>query len=698
MIRTIALLLGLVIGVAAAALADGEPSVTVLLNDGRKLEGLLVSEDSGGIVLRMKLGADVPIAKADIKEVVRAAAPGDAGDGDAPAEALETEAVISLRDGAVLRGRAVDKGTYWEVETDLGTSRVEKSLVRSMRFEKVARGAAAPVAVDRDEVRDLGLGFEVSRPSADWHFATQPPDPLARVVMQRQNPLVIFRVALAEPLPAELAAVEAPNLDKVQALLLKDLRERWRAARGFQLSLDRYRGVPVWRTSYQAEARVFASKFAMREIHIIRGDGHYVLQAYTPLDLEKQATPEMESALQSFSWIGPVADLGGEYLNYGLGIRIARPRADWRVATRLFDRDVPVELLSPDGTGRYRLEVAPAGSLSTPQAAADALEKELGAKSRLFRRVARAERNLSGVPAVDLKYQDLDATRKLVDVRRLILVREQKLIEFVAAHPATETPAGSAAAPERTTIADTLFEGVDALVEESPAGLYKRGARSVELRIAGERKLDEMHDAVGAIQTLTQAIDGAPAYGQAYLLRGKAYADTNDFKRAMKDYDAAGELVEDPALGKLIATAQVEQARRLAKEDFQEARKLFIAAIRNDPNNRTYREDLSRATLEYTRALTQGGKFEPAIDELKEADRRFPDDARYKRESVRIHGDYARKLQEQGELYKARSWLKRALKLDPENGTLKSQLDRVDADIKKKEEGEPKKGHKKKTS
>ncbi|HVY62339.1 MAG TPA: hypothetical protein VHF22_11835, partial [Planctomycetota bacterium] len=126
-----------------------------------------------------------------------------------------------------------------------------------------------------------------------------------------------------------------------------------------------------------------------------------------------------------------------------------------------------------------------------------------------------------------------------------------------------------------------------------------------------------------------------------------------------------------------------------------EARKLFLAAIRNDPNTRSYREDLSRATFDFVKSLTQQNKYDPALEELKEADHRFPEDLRYKREAVRIYAEWGRKLQQDADLYKARVVLRRGLKLDADNGTLKSLLDRVEADIKKKEDGDPKKGRKK---
>ena len=76
-----------------------------------------------------------------------------------------------------------------------------------------------------------------------------------------------------------------------------------------------------------------AERFTVEEVHIVRGDGHFVLQAYAPVDDEKRALPEMDAAIQAFSWIGPVSDTGSEYLNYGLGIRVGRPRKPHDVAS-----------------------------------------------------------------------------------------------------------------------------------------------------------------------------------------------------------------------------------------------------------------------------------------------------------------------------------------------------------------------------
>ncbi len=699
------LLAALALALGPALLAQ-DAEVVVHMNDGRKLEGVLVSEDAAGIVLRMRVGAEVPIARADIKEIVKAAGPGaDTGTGTGTDDEarVEIETVITLKDGAIIRGRATDKGGHYEVENDLGTVRVEKKLVRATREEKIVRGGAAsgagaagggaaggPSGADREVLRDLGLGFQITRPGAAWTFADQAPDPLCRALLRRDAPLAFLRVAVEDAFAPEHREVDPAIQDKVAAALLKELKERWRTVRGLQVAADRYKGVPAWRVSYQADARVFASKYTFREIHLPRGEARLVLQGYCPLENEREGHAELDPALQSLSWIGPVADLSGAYLHYGLGIRVARPRAHWRLAVRLFDAERPVEVLPPDGRGRFRLEVAPAGAAATPQAAADAIEKSLGTRSRFFRKVSRVERNLSGVPAVDLKYQDQDegTGAKVADCRRLILVREQRLIQFVAAVPADDPAAAPAV--------EALFEGIDALVEVSPAAVFRQGARAVELRVQGEKKLEENKDAAAAVKLLSQAVDAAPGYGRAYLVRGKAYHELGDFKRAVKDYDAADDLLDDPAIGRLVASAQAEQAKRIGREDFPEARKLLIAAIRNDPQGRAYKEELARQTLDFTRGLILQAKFETAIDALREAERRFPEDSRYRREAVRAHTEWARKLQNEDELYKARTVLKRAQRLDPENTSLKSLIDRLEQDIKKKEEGDPKKGGKKK--
>src|SRR5437867_3918966 len=121
MIRTLAnILVALLLLFTPRLAADEAAPVVVYLVDGRKLEGLLVSEDAQGIVLKMKLGAEVPIARADIKEIVRAEKPGgdkgDPGDEEGAAPA-ETQTVITLKDGAVIRGRSTDRGTFLEVES-----------------------------------------------------------------------------------------------------------------------------------------------------------------------------------------------------------------------------------------------------------------------------------------------------------------------------------------------------------------------------------------------------------------------------------------------------------------------------------------------------------------------------------------------------------------------------------------------------
>lgn len=679
-----------------------EVAVQVKLKDGRTLEGVLVSESKDEIILRMSFG-DIPVRRSEIAELLKEAPPAQGGgageeEGTAEPETIKV-AIVTLKDGAVIRGRATERETEYEIETDLGMVRIPKRQVREIRYQTVTReAAAAPAPAEREEARDYDLGFVVRRPSEAWKFADQPPDPLARIVMRREEPLVIFRAALGEPLDPDRRDVEPAGLAAAQQRVKEELAGRFKAYRSLQIAIDRYRGVPVWRVSYQADTRVFGSKFAFREIRFPFGDASIVLQAYAPVagagaSETAEVGAEMELALRSFGFIGPVDAADDRYANVPLGIRFERPRPGWQIAPRLLDAERPVEVLPPDGIGRYAVEVRPAGATASAQQAADALERELGAGSRFFKKLGRRDRSLSGVSAVELRYEDFGAGTKLETVHRLITVRAGKIVELVAAWPATEASGAKAAEIEAAVL--TLFESFDSVIPDSPLAAYRRGARAIDLRIAAEKKLDESKGSPVAIDLLDQAIELAPNYGLAYLLRGKAWADSGEWKRALRDYDVADDLLDDPAIGRLVGAAQNQQAKAIAKDDFPEALRLFHAAIRNDPQNRGFKEDLIRAVLERARALVAAGKHEQAISDLREALARSPKETRFETELAKAHVDLARRAQQEGDLYKARNVCKRGLRLAPGDTALKNLLDRIEAEIKRKEEGAKKSGGKK---
>lgn len=679
----------LAILLVAPALADDEVRVALKMKDGRTLEGVLVSESKDTLILRMALG-EVPVARGDVAEVVKkaaapAGAPAEGDEEDAPA--TEERTILTRKDDSIVQGRATDLGDVVEVETELGTVRVDKKNVKSMRKETVVKAAPAAAPAEKTEARDEALGLIVTRPSAAWKFA-EPPDPLVRIVMRREDPAVYFRVALAEPPDAQHREVEPQNANDMKAQVTRELSERFRAFRGLALAPDRYHGLPVWRASYQADTRVFGSKFVFRELRFRYEDADLVLQAYAPVEAASEALPEMEAALASFSFMGPIEAREDFYVHREAGFRLVRPRPDWKIAPQLMDPAVPVEVLPPDGLGRFAVEVVPAGGMASAQQAADAIERDLAAKSKFYRKVSRADRSLAGVSAVELAYQDFGDGTKLADVRRLVLLRSGRLVTLVASRPA-ETDAAKAA--EWKAGLEALFAGggFAPVAAESPIGLYRRGARAIELRVAAEKKLEDGRNAQ-AIQDLTSALDLAPNFGLAYVLRAKAYADGGDDKRALRDFEAASDLLDDPALGRFVAKVQNQQAKALANEDFPRALKLHKQAIQNDPQNRSYKEDLVRAIVDRARSLSSAGKFETAIAELRDALAKNAQETRYTQELVKAHIAWAQKIHtDGGDLYKARNVLKRGLKYAPTDVQLRAALERVEKDIKRKEEAKP---------
>jgi tetratricopeptide (TPR) repeat protein len=672
--------------------------VVVKLKDGRTLEGALVRESKDEILLRLPLG-DIPIGRGEIVEIVRAAPAAQPQEASPDEEEPATEeiAVLTLDDGSVLRGRLIDHGEEWEIEGDLGTVRVKKRQVRDLVREVVPRrpSGAAAALTEREEAVDLALGVALARPSAAWKFAERVPDPLARILMRREDPDVIFRVALAEAPDPERRDVEAANRAAMETALRKELSERFRASRNLSVAPDRWRGLAVWRVSYQADTRVFGSRFSFREIRIPWRDVMLVLQASAPLEPGEaaesaRAAAEADLAFESFGFSGPIEAREDRFASGPLGFRLARPRPDWKLVPHLLDPEVPVEALSPDGAIRCWVSTGKERPAGGAVDIADALEKSLAAGSRFWKKLGRQDRTLGGTPAVELRYQDFCGGTKLLEVRRLIVVRGGRLFELFAARPATE--AGPAKSSLAEAAIDALFAKFEVAPFEAPLDLWKRGARAIELRVSAEKKLDEKKDPRGAIADLTAAIEAAPDYGLAYVLRAKAYSEAKDDERALRDYDAASELLDDPAIARLVAKVENSRGKSLAKEDWPQALKLLRSAAAKDPKNRAYREDVIRALIDHARGLASAGRYEAAIEDLRAGAMQFPEEARFSQETVKTHVAWARALIDEGELYRARSVLQRALRIAPDDGPAKTQLDRVEREIKKKEEGQPKKG------
>jgi tetratricopeptide (TPR) repeat protein len=503
--------------------------------------------------------------------------------------------------------------------------------------------------------------------------------------MRRQDPLAVFQVRLVPPLEPVYRDVDPKNLERVKGEAAKELGERFRAVKTLRVAIGTYQGAKVHRLDYQAETRVFGSRHAYREVRFHRGGAHYALVAYCPVDTERDAEPHLVAALESFSFLGPVEATDEAYVSFAEGFKLARPTPDWRLSARLLDPAKPVEVLAPGPAGRYAVHVGRAEPFRNPGDAADALEKSLARASRFFKRLGREDRTVGGLPAVFLRYQDFgEGGARLREYRRLFVVKGDRLFELGGSRLATEA---DAAGHERAI--DALFAAFEPFEPETADLLYGRGRRALDLRVSGEKQL-EGKSARTAVEHLTEAIDAYPHYGLAYLLRGKAYVELQDFRKALKDYDAADDLLDDPGVSRLVALAQNQHAASLQKEgDYEGALRLFEDAVRNDPGNKRYKEDHSRAILEQAKALGREGKFDEAIKRLRSAILAQPEEPRFKKELVKVHQDQAVKLRLDDDLYKARVVLKRALKLEPENTRTQQLLRQVEDAIKKKEEKKP---------
>ncbi len=683
----VAFLLVCALLVAGRVRAEGEGEVEIRTKDGRVIAGTIVSEGPDAVIVETRFG-QVPIPRADIAEIKGgAAAPEPGTEGSEAEEEVEAETetitILHLKDGSVVRGRLRDRGAYVEIASDRGSVLIDKRSIKEKKEEVVRRPKATPSPAEAPQLKDYGLGFVVGRPSADWRFDEPSPDPLARMQMRRRDPLAVFQVRLAPALEPLYREVEPRNLDRLKAVAGKELEERYRSVKALRVSIDRYQGAPVWRLRYEAETRVFGSRHAYREVRFHRGDAHFVLVAYCPVDLERAAEADLEAALASFSFMGPVEATDDGYVSFAAGYRLARPAPDWRVVARVLEPAAPVEVLAPFGDARYGVNVGAAAPFRNAAEAVDALERTLEAKSRFYKRLGREDRMAGGQPAVELRYHDFgEGGVRLREFRRLLVLRGDRLVELAGSRAATDV-----LGPENERAVDALFATFEAFEPDSPAQSYARGRRALERRIAGEKRLDERSPAA-AIPELTSAIDLYPTYGLAFLLRGKAYADTGNFKAALRDYDVADDLLDDAAVARLVGQAQAQQAATLRGEgDHEGAVKAYQSAIRNEPENKKYREDLVRTVLDWSKTLTREGKYDDAVRRLKESQRDLPGETRIDKEIVRVYQEQATKLRQDDDLIRARNAIRKALKLEPENSRSQQILRQIEESIKKKEEG-----------
>jgi hypothetical protein len=136
----------LLMGFACAVVAAGARADTIVLNDGSKVEGTIIEEKDGSVVIKVKFG-QVSYSKAEIKEIKRTAPPaGSAAPGGSAAPrtaapkrgdtGLPTD-VLVLKSGAEHRGLLVSEDAKAVVfDLVMGGSAVSKIMLTRTSFER----------------------------------------------------------------------------------------------------------------------------------------------------------------------------------------------------------------------------------------------------------------------------------------------------------------------------------------------------------------------------------------------------------------------------------------------------------------------------------------------------------------------------------------------------------------------------------
>jgi tetratricopeptide (TPR) repeat protein len=677
---------------APRILADGSDQVEVHLKDGKVVKGVLTREDKSEVTLKVAFG-EVTISREDIATIIKPEGGEEtqpSGEGpDAGPPGTELVTTILLKDGTSRRGRMRDLGDTYELVSGLGTIRIPKKDVKSLRTERVEIAAAdsgEPGSASKervDVVRDALLGIELRRPT-DAYRVVEAADPYARLTMVREDPNLTVRVLATEPLEAEHRAVVDANQARFKEAFSRSLERRYRSFRSVVVEPSTLLGAPAWRVTYdgdthEVKARVKALCYAMPLQHsVVAVEAAHLFGSGEEPDA--RALSQLEPVARSVSFMGSVGREGQEIWNRNLGVRFRLPEG-WEARVRLLDDARPLVLLPPDGKAQFHIEVQDTGGASA-SGAMDSLESERKSNSQYYTREDRKNLSLGGGGGVLLVYRDFEQSQKLTRVRRLAWQRGHAVCQLVGLEPANEREANE----RRRPAIEALLESVVLEGGGSTAAFARRAGEAFDAYARARRQLDR-RDFDKALTELDEALRLAPRFGVAFLLRGEVALRQKRYPDAIRDLTEAQNRLRSRPILTRIAEAQNQRGRALLERDYERAVKLLATASANAPEHRGHRSDLISAIEKRVRLLTEEKRFSDAERLCISARKNHPDEERFEREILRLYHRWVRQAITDEELSRARAILKKARKIDPDSTQTRSLEERIAREEEKRREG-----------
>jgi tetratricopeptide (TPR) repeat protein len=577
---------------------------------------------------------------------------------------------------------------YVKFPNNMGGTDISMAEVKSMRVDSGPPPGEASTEGEGDEAQEQG-------PTAvDWEgrFRLEPPDgwaaaaptsPLMRVMLHHKERDATFAVYLRQvsgDWTIDPATRQLPR--EVQDDVTRDLTARYARSSNARVTFGTLFDTPVVRVEgAQVVAYGSTTQKKLTELRFRRFGIEYAL-AYTVTQQDEGAlAPGLDALFRSFSFLPAVTISDDEYGDYGHGLALSRPNADWTVAAAPFDDEQPVRLSTADGRAEVLVQLRPGADA---EAVLRALLNKRQQGSRYFTNSTVSAADQGGVPVKRFQFNDvLDKTgRKILLFKGLSAAVGGQVAIFTGMIPQSDVDAKKLEGEVDSILAGVRLWDPERLRQSLSKAQDAMAFVSQGSAAAQARRFDE------ALQKYDQAVQLFPGFARALYLRALAKKELHDFDGSRADLEQAAQL--DPSAGydaELAVTYDGEAKALEDQKNWAEALKIRIRIFRstkNDPNARKVVADAQQVWSDMkkdTRAL----QLDRSLTSLERDLRPLNEEAQIATFLATTFREGAQMFMRDKNFSKAKKWAQRAQRVTSDANQTR-QADQLLTQIQQQEE------------
>jgi tetratricopeptide (TPR) repeat protein len=268
--------------------------------------------------------------------------------------------------------------------------------------------------------------------------------------------------------------------------------------------------------------------------------------------------PRAEELLQVFSFLPPVSEHDGTFIDFSRGYALARPGPDWQLLTQPFHEEEPVKAVF-DG-GRAEVAVQLTKGKQSPTDMVQELITSRRSASPYFEIKDQGKGERDGIEVANFSFEDFrENGRKRMAYKGFAAVIGEQGLLFVARSPITDSDAR-----KLQSDAERALAGVRLLDTAGLAGVALQAQNALSLLSQGWTSYaNKRHPE--AISQLDEALGLVPTYARALYIRALAKKGAGDFAGFRADLEQASQLDPEGGYDTVLGPSYAEESEAEAK-------------------------------------------------------------------------------------------------------------------------------------